>query len=83
MKNKSFHAGIKMSPYEALFGCHPKVGLDVLSLPDALLKTLRTGDDLERVVRTSEKPDSGTPTADGSASSTAGPTLNENGSPGT
>ena len=84
MKNTSFHAGIKISPYEALFGCHAKVDLDVLSLPDTVLKTLRTGQDLERVVRTSEEPDSGAPIADGSASPTADPTpLDETGSPET
>lgn len=26
MKNRAFHAGIKQSPYEALFGCKVKVG---------------------------------------------------------
>jgi len=83
MNNRSFHAGIKMSPYGALFGCHAKLDLDELSLPDAVLKTLRTGEDLERVVRTSEEPGSGTPTADGSASPTADPTLSETGSPAT
>lgn len=43
MKNRSYHADNKRSPYKPLFSTHPKVGLYVLSLPEAVLNTLRTG----------------------------------------
>ena len=58
MKNRSFHADIQRSLYEAMFGCHPKVGLD---LPEVVLKTLRTEEELkeafESTQRTSANPD--------------------------
>ena len=64
MKNRSFHAGIKRSPYEAVFGCHPKVGLDVLALPEVVLKTLRTEEELEKVCQpTVEEEDEDDPPA--------------------
>jgi len=48
-KNRSYHSGIKRSPYKALFGSHPKIGLDVLSSPE-VVKTLRTEEDLQHVL---------------------------------
>lgn len=50
MKNRSYHSGIRTSPYEALFGQHPRVGLQVSALPDCVLKTLRTEEDLEKAM---------------------------------
>jgi transaldolase len=53
MKNRSYHVGIKRSPYKALISSHPKVGLDVLTIPEAVLKTLRIEEDLDRVLSSS------------------------------
>ncbi|VVC46293.1 Ribonuclease H-like domain,Integrase, catalytic core [Cinara cedri] len=33
MKNRAYHSGIKMSPYEALFDCKIKIGLNTSNLP--------------------------------------------------
>jgi len=41
MKNKAFHRGIGRSPYEAMFGCSPKVGI-FSNTPDNILKVLNT-----------------------------------------
>ena len=61
MKNRSFHAGIQRSPYEAMFGCPPQVGLDAFPLPEVVLKTLRTEEGLKEAFkstqRTSANPD--------------------------
>ncbi|XP_023210347.1 KRAB-A domain-containing protein 2-like [Centruroides sculpturatus] len=54
MKNRAYHSGIKRTPYEALFGCKPKVGLSFL--PE--LKDINTEEQLEKViesVKTMEK----------------------------
>ncbi|CAI6369957.1 unnamed protein product [Macrosiphum euphorbiae] len=40
MKNRAYHKGINRSPYEALFGCKMKVGLDTSFLPPYILKDL-------------------------------------------
>jgi len=40
MKNHAYHKGIKRSPYEALFGCEMKVGLETLFLQADILKDL-------------------------------------------
>lgn len=40
MKNRAYHKGINRSPYEALFGCKMKVGLDTSFLPPNILKDL-------------------------------------------
>ena len=37
-KNRAFHSGIGRSPYEALFGCPAKVGLNSSSIPKELFK---------------------------------------------
>eukprot|EP00102_Acyrthosiphon_pisum_P010571 XP_008178926.1 PREDICTED: KRAB-A domain-containing protein 2-like [Acyrthosiphon pisum] len=41
MKNKAFHRGIGRSPYEAMFGCSPKVGISS-NTPGNILKVLNT-----------------------------------------
>ncbi|CAG5046685.1 unnamed protein product [Parnassius apollo] len=48
MKNRAFHAGIKQSPYEALFGCKVKVGLQ---LPNDFTQNVETEDDLEKIIQ--------------------------------
>ena len=47
MKNRSLHSGIKRSPYEAMFGVTPKVGLSDAPLPESVLRTLKTEEELE------------------------------------
>ena len=46
-KNRRQHEGIKRSPYEAMFGCPPKVGLTTSSLPNEILNLLSQEEDLE------------------------------------
>ena len=50
MKNKSFHRGIQRSPYEAMFGCPPKVGLRSSQLPTEILSSLNSEEDLTAVL---------------------------------
>jgi len=54
MKNGSLHAGIKMSPYETVFGSRPRVGLEISSLPDVVLKSLRTEEELQEAVKSAD-----------------------------
>ncbi len=53
MKNRSYRAGIKRSLYEALFSYKPRIGLQLLSLPDIILKTLQTEEEPEKVISSS------------------------------
>ncbi|XP_049886470.1 KRAB-A domain-containing protein 2-like [Pectinophora gossypiella] len=50
MKNRAFHSGIKQSPYKALFGIEPRVGLSTSSLPQDILKDIQDEDDLRQVI---------------------------------
>ena len=45
-KNTSHHAGINQTPYEALFGIKPRIGLRSSPLPDQVLERLVSEDDL-------------------------------------
>ena len=45
-KNCSHHSGINQTPYKALFGENPKVGLTSSSLPAEILERLQSEDDL-------------------------------------
>ncbi|XP_028040732.1 KRAB-A domain-containing protein 2-like isoform X1 [Bombyx mandarina] len=47
MKNRAMHAGIKQSPYEALFGCKVKVGLQ---LPNDFTQNFET-ENLEKIIQ--------------------------------
>ncbi|KAK3896194.1 hypothetical protein Pcinc_000116 [Petrolisthes cinctipes] len=48
-KNSSHHAGIKRSPYSALFGNEARVGLTTSSLPREILDNLESEHDLARL----------------------------------
>lgn len=48
-KNSSHHRIIGRSPYKALFGCDPKVGLSTSNLPLEVIKKLTAEEDLEEV----------------------------------
>lgn len=58
MKNRAFHAGIHRSPYRALFGCDPKIGLASSKIPHELIGTLETEDDLIRTINEDVSPSS-------------------------
>ena len=45
-KNTGYHSGIKQTPYEALFGTKPRIGLRSSSLPAEILKRMISEDDL-------------------------------------
>ena len=49
-KNRSYHRTIEQTPYKALFGSDPKVGLSSSAIPKELLDTLETEEDLNSVV---------------------------------
>jgi hypothetical protein len=44
-KNRSYHRTIEQTPYKALFGSDPKVGLSSSAIPKELLDTLETEED--------------------------------------
>jgi hypothetical protein len=46
MKNRSFHTGIKRSPYEAVFGQPVKLGLKTTRIPDNIISGLNTEEEL-------------------------------------
>ncbi|XP_072393262.1 KRAB-A domain-containing protein 2-like isoform X2 [Diabrotica undecimpunctata] len=50
MKNRTYHAGIKRSPYKAMFGSEIKVGLQSSSLPKEVMEGIETEEDLEKII---------------------------------
>ncbi|XP_064096298.1 KRAB-A domain-containing protein 2-like [Macrobrachium nipponense] len=46
MKNSAYHSGSKRTPYKAMFGCDPQVGLTSSCLPSEVIERLQTEDDL-------------------------------------
>ncbi|GBO20412.1 hypothetical protein AVEN_35972-1 [Araneus ventricosus] len=46
-KNRAYHFAIKRSPYEAMFGCPSKVGLSSSFIPQNVLYSKNTEEDLE------------------------------------
>lgn len=50
MKNRAYHSGIKMSPYEALFGCKIKIGLNTLNLPHNVISTIENEEQLAELI---------------------------------
>lgn len=51
MKNTSLHSGMKRSPYEAMFGGKPKIGLKTSNIPLEAMDYAATEEDLENVVK--------------------------------
>lgn len=50
MKNRASHSGIKQSPYKAMFGIEPRVGLSTSLLSSEIIATLEREKDLEKIV---------------------------------
>lgn len=59
-KNCSFHRTIKRTPYKALFGVDPQIGL-LSQVPADLLNKLRTEEDLEKILNQQQSFSSATP----------------------
>jgi hypothetical protein len=49
-KNSSFHRIIGRSPYKALFGCDPKIGLSSSNLPLDIIQKMNTEEHLEEIL---------------------------------
>ena len=47
MKNRAYHHGTKHSPYEAMFGTPPKIGLTSSLLPANIIEKLKTEEELK------------------------------------
>lgn len=54
MKNRGYHAGIRQSPYKAMFGIEPRIGLSSTKMPADLLQNLTTEEDLEHLLDSQE-----------------------------
>jgi len=50
MKNRAHHAGINMTPYKAMFGVDPRVGLVTSNLPNDLIATINVEDELKNLI---------------------------------
>jgi len=46
-RNMQYHVEIKRSPYEAMFGCAPKVGLSITPIPNEILQVRQNEEDLQ------------------------------------
>ncbi|XP_070208806.1 KRAB-A domain-containing protein 2-like [Littorina saxatilis] len=67
MKNRAYHSGLKRSPYRAMFGVEPRVGLSSTWLPEALIDEMQTEEDLrERVGWSSNADNASNPESAGS-----------------
>ncbi|XP_055932280.1 KRAB-A domain-containing protein 2-like [Argiope bruennichi] len=49
MKNRALHSGIKQSPYKAMFGIEPRVGMTTSTLPSDIIKTIEDEDELQKM----------------------------------
>ncbi|CAH0549839.1 unnamed protein product [Brassicogethes aeneus] len=58
MKNRSLHAGLKMSPYKALFGTEPKVGLATENLPVECVREIINEEDLDMLLQNNDDDES-------------------------
>lgn len=50
MKNRAYHSGIKQSPYRAMFGIEPRVGLTTSALSSDVLQNINDEDDLVSII---------------------------------
>jgi hypothetical protein len=50
MKNRAHHTGIQMSPYRAIFGSEPKIGINHNLLPIELVSSIREEDQLSKCI---------------------------------
>ena len=50
-KNRSLHKGIGRSPYEAVFGCKPRIGITTSQLPPEVLDKIETEEQLEAALK--------------------------------
>lgn len=50
MKNRAHHSGINRSPYKAMFGVEPRVGLATTCIPRELIKVVNNEEDLEKII---------------------------------
>jgi len=50
MKNRAYCSGIKMSPYEALFGCKIKIGLNTSNLQHDVISTIENEEQLAKLI---------------------------------
>ncbi|XP_061724387.1 uncharacterized protein LOC133530493 [Cydia pomonella] len=50
MKNRAFHSGIKQSPYQAMFGTKPKVGLTTSKFPLEIINGLNNEEELQLAI---------------------------------
>ena len=55
MKNRAYHAGIRRSPYDALFGSKVEVGLSTSRVPQDILENIVTEEELDDIVNTIEE----------------------------
>lgn len=51
MKNRTFHSGIKRSPYQAMFGSDIKIGLLTSILPPETINNISSEEDLENILQ--------------------------------
>jgi len=49
-ENRAYYFGIKMSPYEALYGCKTKVGLNTSNLPHDVISTIENKELLAELI---------------------------------
>ncbi|XP_055932024.1 uncharacterized protein LOC129962302 [Argiope bruennichi] len=49
MKIRALHSGIKQSPYKAMFGIEPRVGMTISTLPSDIIKTIEDEDELQKI----------------------------------
>src|ERR1700761_1642397 len=77
-KNTSHHSGFKQSPYQALFGCTPRVGLRSTHLPEEVLRLMVSEDDLFNALHTTDTIESNDP-----AAATTSSSINQSSDPST
>lgn len=54
-KNSSYHRIIKRSPYRSVFGVDPRMGLSNGIIPESLLQTIKTEEELELLALPNEQ----------------------------